>query len=142
MLGFLNLANKGDFEGGRLAQARASSPAVKNYARQMETDHLRMLEESESAAQTLGIVPVMGPETQPLIRSHEAAMQGLQGVGGPEFDRAYMQHEVEMHRQVLQTAAAMATQIQNSALKTLIANSRPVLEAHLRAAEAVSGQIR
>jgi putative membrane protein len=140
LLGFLNLANKGDFEGGRMAQMRASSAAVRTYARQMEADHLQMLQDSENAARSLGIVPVMGPETQPLVRDHEAAMQRLQTVSGKEFDRAYMAHEIDMHRKVLKTAESMAGEVRNPRLKTLIENSKPILEAHLKAAQSLAAE--
>jgi len=74
LLGFLNVANKGDLEGGRLAEERGDSIAVKAYGRQMEVDHMQMLQESEAAAARLGLVPAMGPETQPLIQEHEMIM--------------------------------------------------------------------
>jgi putative membrane protein len=140
LLGFLNLANKGDFEGGRMAQMRGSSAAVRTYARQMETDHMQMLQDSENAARSLGIIPVMGPETQPLVRDHETAMQRLQSAHGKDFDRAYMAHEIEMHQQVLQTAQAMAGQVRNPELKKLLANSKPILEAHLKAAQTLAAE--
>ena len=142
LLAFLNVANKGDYEGGRLAQSRATSDAVKTYARQMETDHMRMLEDGERAARTLGIVPAIGPETQPLVRDHEMAMDRLRMANDTDFDRTYMRHEVEMHRRVLQTADAMATQVRDPELKKLVENARPILEAHLHAAEQLSGDIR
>ena len=82
LLGFLNLANKDDLEGGRLAQERGGSMAVKTYGRQMESDHTQMLEDSESAAKRLDMLPAMGPETQPLIQDHAKALQKLQAASG------------------------------------------------------------
>ncbi len=41
LLGFLNFANKADLEGGRPAQERRESIAVKTYGRQMEVDHMQ-----------------------------------------------------------------------------------------------------
>ena len=75
LLGFLNLANKDDLEAGRLAQERGGSMAVKTYGR---SDHMQMLEDSESAAKRLDMLPAMGPETQPLIQDHAKALQKLQ----------------------------------------------------------------
>ena len=142
LLGFLNLANKGDLEGGRLAQERGESIAVKTYGRQMETDHMQMLEDSERAAKRLEVLPVMGPETQPLIQDHAKAIQTLQAASGKDFDRLYLSHEIEMHKRVLQTAASLVGQTRNPALKEMVANARPLLEAHLKAAESLMAEQR
>ena len=135
LLGFLNLANKDDLESGRLAQERGGSMAVKTYGRQMETDHMQMLEDSERAAKRLDVLPAMGPETQPLTQGHAKAVQKLQAASGKEFDRLYLSHEIEMHKQVLQTAASLAGQTRNAELKEMVASARPLLEAHLKAAQ-------
>jgi len=142
LLGFLNLANKDDLEGGRLAQERGESMAVKTYGRQMESDHMQMLEDSESAAKRLGILPAMGPETQPLIQDHAKALQKLQAASGKEFDQLYLSHEIDMHKRVLQTAASLAGQTRNPALKEMMANARPLLEAHLKAAQSLMAEQR
>ena len=142
LLGFLNLANKDDLEGGRLAQERGGSMAVKTYGRQMESDHMQMLEDAEHLAQRLDVLPAMGPETQPLIQDHAAALQQLQSASGKEFDQLYLSHEIEMHTRVLRTAASRAGQTRNPALKEMIANTRPLLEAHLKAAQTLLAEQR
>ena len=142
LLGFLNLANKGDLEGGRLAQERSESIAVKTYGRQMEADHMQMLEDSERAAKRLEVLPVMGPETQPLIQDHATAIQTLQAASGKEFDRLYLSHEIDMHKRVLQSAASLVGQTRNPALKEMVANARPLLEAHLKAAQTLMAEQR
>ena len=135
LLGFLNHANKGDLEGGRLAQERGNSLAVKTYGRQMEADHMQMLQESEGTAMRLGVLPVMGPETQQLVKEHERAMQKLQASSGKDFDQSYLSHEIEMHKQVLKTVGSFAEQIRDPQLTQMIAGARPILEAHLKAAQ-------
>jgi Predicted outer membrane protein len=142
LLGFLNLSNKGDLEGGRLAQERGESIAVKTYGRQMESDHMQMLEDSESAAKRMDVLPVMGTETQALIQDHAKAIPKLQAASGKEFDHLYLSHEIDMHKRVLQTAASLAGQIRNPALKEMMANARPLLEAHLKAAQSLMAEQR
>jgi putative membrane protein len=135
LLGFLNHANKGDLEGGRLAQERGESMAVKTYGRQMEVDHMQMLEESEAAAKRLGVLPAMGLETQPLVQDHEKTMQRLQASSGKEFDRLYLSHEIEMHKRVLQTVGSLAGRTHDPELTQIVAGARPILEAHLKSAQ-------
>lgn len=142
LLGFLNLANKDDLEGGRLAQERGESVAVKTYGRQMESDHMQMLEDSESAAKRLGVLPAMGPETQPLVQDHAKAIQKLQAASGKEFDQLYLSHEIEMHKRVLQTGASLVGQTRNPELKEIMANARPLLEAHLKDAQSLMAEQR
>ena len=103
---------------------------------------MQLLTDSERAAQELGILPVMGPETQPLVRDHEQTMQRLQSASGAEFDRMYVSHEIEMHKQVLETAASLAGQTQDPKLTMMVRNARPILEAHLHAAEQLLAEQR
>ena len=135
LLGFLNVANKGDLEGGRLAQQRGDSMAVKTYGRQMEVDHMQMLQESEGTATRLGLVPAMGAEAQPLIQEHETTMHKLQAASGKDFDQLYLSHEVQMHQRVLQTVASLAGQTHDPQLTQIVAGARPILEAHLKVAQ-------
>jgi putative membrane protein len=134
LLGFLTVANKGDLEGGRLAQERGESMAVKTYGHQMEVDHLHMLQESEGAATRLGVLPAMGPETQPLVQDHAKVMQTLQGSSGKAFDQLYLFHEIEMHKHVLQTVLSLGGQTREPELIQIVAEARPILEEHLKAA--------
>src|SRR5579885_3423160 len=92
LLGFLNAANKADLEGGRLAQDRGTREAVKTYGRQMETDHMQMLQDSEAAAHQLRLLPVMGPETQQLVADQTKRTQALQAATGKKFDQLYLSH--------------------------------------------------
>ena len=135
LLGFLNVTHKGDLEGGRLAQERGESMAVKTYGRQMEVDHMQMLRESEAVATRLGLVPAMGPEAQPLIQEHEKTMHKLRAASGKDFDQLYVSHEVQMHQRALQTVASLAGQTQDRQLVEIVAAARPILEAHLKVAQ-------
>jgi putative membrane protein len=135
LLGFLNVANKGDLEAGRLAQERGESMAVKTYGRQMEVDHMQMLQESEGTATRLGLIPAMGPEAQPLIQEHEKTMHTLQGASGKDFDQLYLSHEVQMHQRVLQTVASLAGQTHEPQLTQIVTGARPILEAHVKVAQ-------
>jgi hypothetical protein len=68
LLGFLNVANKGDLEGGRLAQERREVWRSRPMADKCRGDHMQMLQKSEAVATRLGLVPAMGPEARPLIQ--------------------------------------------------------------------------
>src|SRR4051794_7820354 len=94
-----------------------------------------MLEESESAAKRLGVLPAMTPETQPLIQDHEKSMERLKASSGKKFDRQYLAHEIEMHTRVLETAGSLAQQTQDPQLTKMVAGARPMLQAHLKAAQ-------
>ena len=96
---------------------------------------MQMLQESEGTAMRLGVLPVMGPETQQLVKEHERAMQKLQASSGKDFDQSYLSHEIEMHKQVLKTVGSFAEQIRDPQLTQMIAGARPILEAHLKAAQ-------
>jgi hypothetical protein len=53
-----------------------------------------------------------------------------------------LSHEIDMHKRVLQTAASLVGQTRNPALKEMVANARPLLEAHLKAAQSLMSEQR
>lgn len=103
---------------------------------------MQMLQESAGTAARLGVLPAMGPETQSLVHDHERAMQKLQASSGKEFDHSYLSHEIEMHKEVLKTVGSLAGQTRDPQLTQMLAGARPILEAHLKAAERLMAELQ
>jgi predicted outer membrane protein len=96
---------------------------------------MQTLQESESTATRLVLVPAMGPEAQPLIQEHEKTRRKLKAASGKDFDQLYLAHEVQMHQRVLQTVASLAGQTRDPQLTQIVAGARPILETHLKVAQ-------
>ncbi len=67
----------------------------------------------------------------------------LTGLSGAAFDRAYVDHEIAYHEQVLDAIdKVLVPNAKNEELKALIVKVRPAFVAHLEHAKMVKGQIK
>jgi putative membrane protein len=78
---------------GALAQQRASDPRVKDFGKQMVTDHGKDLEELKTLAAKKGIAL---PSTMDADQRKEADKLGK--LSGKDFDREYVKYETRDHR--------------------------------------------
>jgi len=79
-----------------MADKRADSMAVKDFARQMQTDHTQANQKLMGFAKDLKIGVVAGTE-----REQREAVNRLSKLNGAEFDRAYMQLMVDEHNKAI-----------------------------------------
>ena len=69
-------------------------------------------------------------------------MDTLQAVPkGAAFDRTYIQQEIAAHQAVLDLADQAHGAADNEQLKTLIEQARPLIENHLKQAQAIEKEI-
>ena len=128
-------ANLAEVEAGKLAQQRASSEKVKEYAEQMVKDHGRMLEEQQQLASAKGLQLPKQPK-----KEHQEALKKLQQAKGEQFDRAYMSQMVKDHEQALKTVQAAAQKAKDPELKALAGKALPEIQKHLQMAKQLSDQ--
>jgi putative membrane protein len=74
-----------------------------------------------------------------LTTRHRLATAGLAAAGaakGPEFDRAFLQHEVAYHKAVIDAVTqTLLPAIQNQEVKDLVTRVAPAFQAHMTAAQ-------
>jgi putative membrane protein len=135
-------ANTIDAEMGQLAQTRAQDEDVLAFARTMVSDHQGVNAEAQRLATQLNLTPVEHQVSRDLTQSANAARAAMDSLTGPEFERAYMQREVEYHQAVLSALDnTLIPSAQNPQLRALLENVRPAIEAHLtRARQIRAGQ--
>ena len=135
-------ANTLDIEGGELAKEKAQNAEVKQFAERMITDHTNANNEANALAQRLSVTPADNQASQQMKTDHERAKAELQSKSGPEFDRAYIAHEVTMHQNVLNALdQTLIPNAQNAELKALLQKIRPVIESHLQMAQAIQSKL-
>lgn len=129
-------ANQVDIDAGKLAEASASDAKVKAFAKQMVTDHSGVNKQATDLVTRLGVTPQDNPTAQSLKSGGADNVKSLSALKGAAFDRAYVDHEVAYHQQVLdaldKTLIPSAT---NSDLKALLVKVRPAFVAHLEHAK-------
>ena len=129
-------ANQVDIDAGKLAHSQSSSEAVKTFAQLMVTDHTGVNRSAVELVTTLKVTPQHNPTSQSLKAGGDKHLAQLKTLKGAAFDKAYVDHEVLYHQQVLdaldQTLIPGAT---NAALKALLVKVRPAFVAHLEHAK-------
>jgi putative membrane protein len=135
-------ANAIDSTMGELAKTKARSSAVKGFAQTMVTDHGAVNKQAVQLAQRLKVTPQENDVSRQLQQGADEARAGLETKSGAEFDRAYMQREVEYHQAVLDALdKALIPSAQNAELKALLEGVRPAFVAHLERARQIQGTL-
>jgi putative membrane protein len=122
-----------EVELGQLASDKAESPAVKQFAQRMVTDHGKANDELKSLAQSKNI---MLPTD--LDAKHKATKDRLSKLSGAQFDRAYMQDMVSDHQKDVSEFKKQSTSAKDPELKAWAAKTLPTLQEHLQMAQAAS----
>ena len=131
-------ANQVDIDAGQLAASKATNARVKQFARQMVTDHTGVNKAATALVTKLGVTPEPNETSRSLTTSGEQTRGSLQAKSGAEFDRAYMDNEVTYHQMVLDALdKTLIPNAQNAELKNMLVTTRPAFEAHLKMAKDV-----
>jgi putative membrane protein len=133
-------ANKVDIDAGKLAASRSTSDEVRAFARLMVTDHTGVNKSATDLAAKLKVTPQDNATSQGLKADGEKNLAHLKTLKGAAFDKAYIDHEVAYHQQVIdaldKTLIPGAT---NEELKALLVKVRPAFVAHLEHAKRLQG---
>ena len=133
----LDEANVADSSHGSIASTKGTSAAVREYGRQMMRDHHTLRAEGQALAKRLNITP-----TPPAGDTLPAAAQRMTDMlnttaKGKDFDKAYIDHEVEMHKAVLDVATRSMTAAQSTELKNMLQKAAPAIQGHLDKAQSI-----
>src|SRR5574337_1741687 len=129
-------ANQVDIDAGTLAASQASNAQVKAFARQMVTDHTGVNKQATDLVTKLGVKPEDNPTAESLKSGGEANVAHLKTLSGAAFDKAYIDHEVAYHQQVIDALdKTLIPDATNAELKALLVKVRPAFVAHLEHAK-------
>ena len=129
-------ANQVDIDAGTLASSKARSPEVKQFAQLMVTDHTGVNKAAADLAAKLKVTPEDNSTSQALKSGGEKNLANLKSLRGAAFDKAYVDHEVAYHQQVLDALDnTLIPNASNSELKALLVKVRPAFVAHLEHAK-------
>jgi putative membrane protein len=135
----LDAANAADSAGGAMAVRKGRSSDVKAFGRLMMGEHHALRARGQVLAKRLNVTPDATAEQRTRAQGDSAA-QRLDGLSGAEFDRAYIDHEVQVHEQVLGTLRKAQGATTNAELKTLLQQAEPVIQKHLDRARQLQRQ--
>jgi putative membrane protein len=138
----LDEANAADSSGGAIASTKGTASAVRSFGKDMMRDHHTLRAQGAALAKKLNITP-QAPSDDPLASDIQKNSETLNSTAkGKDFDKAYIDGEVDMHKKVLETATKAADQTQNTELKNMIQKAAPIIQAHLTKAESIQKTLK
>lgn len=142
IVAILDAANVSDSSWGAIAAMKGTGADVRNFGKTMMRDHHALRQAGLDLAKKLGVAPQLpvGDDSQSELQAHAGLLNNT--AKGKDFDRAYIDHEVEYHKQVLAMATKAMAAAQSTELKHLIQKAAPNILGHLDAAEAIQKKMK
>jgi putative membrane protein len=135
-------ANQVDIDAGKLAVKKSHTKDVQDFAQRMITDHTGVNKSAVDLVTKLKVTPEDNPTSQSLKTGGDQNLSNLKALTGPAFDKAYIDHEVAYHQQVLDAVdKVLIPNAQNAELKALLIQVRPAFVAHLEHAKKIQGSL-
>ena len=126
-----------EIEGSQLAQQKASSADVKDFAEQMITDHTAANQELAALAKQKGITP----PTEPSLMQ-KTKLKALSATEGNTFDKMYAsQIGVAAHEDAVELFQKASQEVQDPDIKAYVSKTLPKLQKHLGMAKALKQKV-
>jgi putative membrane protein len=135
-------ANQVDIDAGKLAKAKAHAKQVKAFAQQMITDHTGVNKQATELVTRLKVKPEENDTSRSLKQGGDDNLAKLKKLKGAAFDRAYIDHEVVYHQNVIDALdKTLVPNAKNEELKALLIKVRPAFVAHLEHAKSMQAEM-
>jgi putative membrane protein len=141
IVAIFDAANTADIETGQLAVERGNSKDVRDFGAMLVRDHKMVRQQGRDLAARLGVTPTP-PADEASARAHADAMSALRSKQGADFDRAFLEHEVKFHQDVIDAVeTTLLPSIQNADVKALVVKVAPAFRAHMMGAQKLATQL-
>ncbi len=126
------VANQVDIDAGQYVVARTKDANVSKFAATMVTDHSAVNKSAVDLVTKLHVTPQENDTSRSLKDGGDKNLAQLRALNGKALEKAYVDHEVTYHEQVIQALdTALIPNASNSELKALLIKVRPAFVEHL-----------
>jgi putative membrane protein len=139
ILAVFDEVNTANIWAARLALSRAHSPEVRELAQMVIADHKAVQQMARDLARKLHIVAIP-PSGDANAAALAQTVAMLQSSSGADFDRAYVEHELQFHRSAIDAVKQTLLPAARSAeLKGLLTKVLPGFTHHLAETQKAAG---
>lgn len=142
VLSQMNVANTTEIQLSTLATKKARSPQVKQIARKLLADHTKNREQVRALAQKVNVTltPAQGGS---MSSGDSVAMpQDLQAKSGAEFDKAFIQYQIDAHQSNIERIQNQTLpSVQDEQIKAYLQKTVTDMQGHLAALQQVQQQL-
>jgi putative membrane protein len=108
----------------------------------MVAAHTQLNQQGSALLARLNVTPADNPTSTSIKTGGESTRATLKGLSGADFDKAYVNAEVDLHQAVLdQLDNTLIPAAQNAELKTMLEQARPTISAHLDHAKSLKSKL-
>ncbi|OQW37259.1 MAG: hypothetical protein A4E19_13930 [Nitrospira sp. SG-bin1] len=137
ILGLLETINRSEIDAGQLAKQKASGQEVRSYATRMIDEHQMMMRDLNRLADFMELRPQKPALAFTMENEHQDTMEELRDKSGSDFDQAYKDYQVKMHRQAVDVVQNAVDSVKNFNIKQHLRQARPNLQDHLASAQSI-----
>lgn len=138
ILAIFDQANSVDIFTGRLGAKYGHSAAVRALGKMVANDHVAVQQMGRDLAKKLDILPTP-PDNDSSVSEQTKTVALLQSKSGPEFDQAYLRHEMVFHQSVIDAVkGTLLPAISNNEFRSLVVKVLPGFEHHLAETKTVA----
>ena len=139
ILAYAAAANTGEIAEAKAAQAKARDAGVKAFARQMVTDHQALLAEGTAFSKKHNVTPdTAQDDVRGLTNDSRDHLKDMgDKAAGADWDKAYLDEEVDGHQKVLDKLQDAAKNTTNADLRAMLVKATGKVQEHLTKARAL-----
>lgn len=128
----MSLVHNAEIEQAQLAQTKSTHPQVLSFARMMIEQHSQARQKHSE----LGVGSAMSSLSQQLAQHGQQTLATLRDKNDADFDRAYLQAQIEQHQRVLDTLdQTLLPSCDDARLRQYLQEMRSKIAQHLQLAE-------
>jgi putative membrane protein len=109
----------------KVAEDKATNPAVKAFAEKMVKEHTEMTESMKPFANQWGLTPPMGPDAD-----HQKELDKLNGLSGKDFDKEYIDQMCTDHTKALSAFTNEAKDTKDATFRAAVIKGKTAVAAH------------
>lgn len=121
-------SNQFEIRSSRLAEQKATDPALEQFAARMVADHTEAGEKLDSTLTSIGTAaPPASPELAP---KHARMLSQLEAASGADFDMLYLDMQAQAHREAVSLFRTFSGSGDTPAVVAFAKATLPTLEMH------------
>lgn len=136
ILNIIKTTNELEIDASKVAKSRSKNPEVTSYAEMMITEHKSNEKKGKEVSKAEKIKPKSNELAKELKKENKEKISGIKKLKGHEFDKAFMDLQVEMHTRLLTDLEnSYIPGAQNSQLKSFLEETKTHVQEHLTKAQ-------
>lgn len=141
IISLFNTIDQNEVEGAQLAQQKASSRLVRDYAERIVREHTALQAQRQTLAEQIQVQPETPRLASRLDAANHDMLLALSKTSGLDFDRAYIDNQITMHNETDRMAQESAPFVDDSRLRQQLRESHPDFAAHAAKARSIRQQL-